>query len=306
MMHRRKASPAPPERRSRTRSKGKFLSLYLMFVPVALFFALFSYYPFAKGIAMSFQANRLIGPKPFVGLANYRDVIADPDFIRSVVNSIVIGLADMALYFFLSLFLALCITELVSRFAKRAAQTISYLPYLFSWSVIAGIWILIFDQRGIVNVLGGLIGLKSVFFLAEPDFARPLIIGMGVWRSVGYFAVLFAIAINNIDQTLYEAAQIDGASRLRQIATVTLPSLRTTMSVVIVLLAMGVLTHFDEMFVMQNPANKTRIGTLLLYIFEMGITKFKAGFATAGATLVMAGTLVIVALARKAVKYDET
>jgi putative aldouronate transport system permease protein len=287
------------------RSTRKFRSLYLMFLPVALYFALFNYYPFAKGIAMSFQGNRLIGPKPFVGLANYRDVVADSDFVRAVLNSIVIGLADMGLYFLLSLFLALCIAELGSRSARRAVQTIAYLPYLFSWSVIAGVWILIFDQRGIVNALAGFLGAKPTFFLAEPGLARPLIIGMGVWRSIGYFAVLFTVAITDIDQSLYEAARIDGASRLRQVASVTLPCLRSTMKVVIVLLAMGVLTHFDEMFVMQNPANKTRIATLLVYVFDMGITKFKTGFATAGATLVMVGTLALVGIVRKAVRYDE-
>jgi putative aldouronate transport system permease protein len=287
------------------RSMRKFRALYLMFFPVALYFALFNYYPFAKGIVMSFQGNRLIGPKPFVALANYREVIADSDFLRALLNSIVIGLADMGLYFALSLFLALCIAELGSRFAKRAVQTIAYLPYLFSWSVIAGVWILIFDQRGIVNAIGGFLGAKAVFFLAEPGLARPLIVGMGVWRSIGYFALLFTVAITDIDPSLYEAARIDGASRARQVLSVTLPCLRGAMKVVIVLLVMGVLTHFDEMFVMQNPANKTRISTLLVYVFDMGITKFKTGFATAGATLVMGGTLLLVGLARRAVKYDE-
>ena len=287
------------------RAIRKFRSLYLMFIPVALYFAVFSYYPFAKGIEMSFRGNRLIGPKPFVGLANYRDVLVDPDFLRAVANTLVIGLADMALYFALALFLALCIAELPGRIARRTVQTASYLPYLFSWSVIAGVWILVFDQKGLANALAGLLGAKSVSFLAEPDLARPLIIGMGVWRSVGYFAVLFAVAINDIDPTLYEAAQIDGASRLRQVASVTLPCLRPTMKVVVVLLAMGVLTHFDEMFVMQNPANKSRIATLLVYVFDQGITKFKTGLATAGSTLVMAGTLVLAAAVRKAVRYDD-
>ncbi len=289
----------------RPRSIRRYRSLYLLFLPVALYFLLFSYYPFAKGIAMSFQGNRLIGPKPFVGLANYREVLADPDFLRAVLNSLVIGLADLALYFSLSLFLALCIAELGSRLARRAVQTFAYLPYLFSWSVIAGVWILVFDQRGIVNAIGGLLGAEPTFFLAEPGLARPLIIGMGVWRSVGYFAVLFTVAITDIDPALYEAARIDGASRLRQIASVTLPSLRPTMKVVILLLVMGVLTHFDEMFVMQNPANRTRIATLLVYVFDMGIVKFKTGFATAGATVVMAGTLILAGLARKALRYDE-
>jgi len=108
-----------------------------------------------------------------------------------------------------------------------------------------------------------------------------------------------------ISPSLYEAAQIDGASRFRQIRRIIIPSLYGTMKVMGVLLAMGVLTHFDEMYVMQNPINKRHIVTLLLYIFETGILNFKMGIATAGAALVMIGTLALVWVIRKVVRYDE-
>ncbi|HNT73344.1 MAG TPA: hypothetical protein PKK92_09840, partial [Methanothrix sp.] len=94
------------------------------------------------------------------------------------------------------------------------------------------------------------------------------------------------LAIVGIDPALYESAEIDGAGRLRQIGSITIPSLADTMKVIAVLLAMGVLTHFDEMYVMQNAANKDQIRSLLLFVFERGILQFKTGLATAGATLV--------------------
>ena len=286
------------------RNMRKHRFLYLLFLPIAAYFALFSYYPFVKGIIMSFQANRLIGKRPFVGLQNYATVIADADFIRSIVNSLVIGLADLALYFLLSLLLALMINELVRRLAQKTVQTIAYLPYLFAWSVIGGIWVLIFHNKGIVNHLAALIGMKPVYFLSESGWSRPLVIGMGVWRSIGYYALLYIVAIFGISPSLYEAAQIDGASRFKLIRRIIVPSLYDTMKVMIVLLAIGVLTHFDEMYVMQNSVNKSHIMTLLLYIFETGILKFKMGIATAGAALVMIGTLVLVWVIRKLVRYD--
>lgn len=279
--------------------------MYLMFLPVVAYFAMFAYYPFMKGITMSFQANRLIGKRPFVGLENYARVVADTDFLQAVVNSLVIGFVDMALYFGLSLVLALAINELTKSFARKSVQTISYLPYLFSWSVIGGIWILLFDDKGFANVILGLFGRNPVFFLAQPDLARPLIVGMGVWRSIGYFALLYSVSIAAISPSLFEAAQIDGAGRIRQIRKIILPSLKGTMKVILVLLSMSVLTHFDEIYVMQNPANKRMIRTLLVYIYETGILNFKVGTATAGATLVMIGTLVLVALTRKLIRYDE-
>jgi len=282
----------------------RFLPLYLMFLPVAVYFVLFSYWPLIRGVIMSFQANRLMRPRPFVGLANYADVLADPDFLQAVVNSLIIGAADMVLYFGLSLLLALALNEVRAKVIRRSVQTIAYLPYLFSWAVIAGVWILVFDDQGMVNALLGAFGAQSVFFLAEPALARPLIIGMGVWRSIGYFALLYAVAITGIDPALYESAEIDGAGRMRQIRSITIPCIADTMKVIAVLLAMGVLTHFDEMYVMQNPANKTQIRTLLLYVFDKGILNFKTGLATAGAVLVMIGSLAFVALTRKVIRYD--
>jgi putative aldouronate transport system permease protein len=278
--------------------------MYLMFLPIAVYFILFSYWPLVRGVIMSFQANRLIRPRPFVGLANYADALADPDFFQAVINSLIIGGADMALYFGFSLLLALGINELRVKAVRSTVQTVAYLPYLFSWAVIAGVWVLVFDDRGMVNAVLGAFGAKQVFFLAVPALARPLIISMGVWRSIGYFALLFSVAIVGVDPALYESAEIDGAGRLRQLRSITIPSLADTMKVIAVLLAMGVLTHFDEMYVMANPANKTQIRTLLLYVFETGIVNFKTGLATAGAVLVMIGSLLFVAVTRKVIRYD--
>jgi putative aldouronate transport system permease protein len=275
-----------------------------MFLPVAAYFLVFSYYPLFKGLLMSLQANRLMRPRPLVGLANYLAVLADPDFTQALVNTAVIGVLDMLLYFGLSLALALAINEIRLHRIRSSIQTIAYIPYLFSWSVVAGVWILIFDDRGIANVLLGHLGVEPVFFLAERALARPLIIAMGVWRSVGYYALLYTVAITGIDVSLYESAEIDGAGRLRQMSTITIPSLSDTMKVIAVLLAMGVLTHFDEMYVMQNPANRREIRSLLLYVYETGILSFKTGLATAGASLVMVGSLAIVALTRRMIRYD--
>jgi len=128
---------------------------------------------------------------------------------------------------------------------------------------------------------------------------------MGVWRSIGYFALLYTVSIINIDPQLYEAARIDGASRMVQIRKIIIPSLAPTMKTILVLLSIGVLTHFDEIFIMVNPANRRKIGTLLLYVFETGIINFKTGTASAGATLVMVGTLVFTAIIRKLIQYDK-
>jgi putative aldouronate transport system permease protein len=283
----------------------KYRFLYLMFLPAAVYFILFAYFPFFKGILMSFQANRLIGARPFVGLANYIEVTGNPDFVQSIANSLIIGVVDLVLYFSLSLALALVINEVGSAIIRRGIHTIVYLPYLFSWSVIGGIWALIFDRRGVINIIRQFFGLDMKFFLVMQEYARPLIIGMGVWRSIGYYALLYSVSIVAIDPTLFEAARIDGAGRFTQIRKIIIPSLTGTMKVILVLLSIGVLTHFDEIFVWQNPNNKQMIQTLLAFVFDTGIINFKLGIATAGATLVMIGSLSLAWVTRWLTKYDE-
>jgi putative aldouronate transport system permease protein len=287
------------------RKMRRYKALYILFIPIVLYLLVFTYYPFVRGLVMSFQENRLIGKRPFAGLSNYAKVVADPDFIASIVNSLIIGVVDMVLYFVLALLLALMINEIRSSTMRKSIQTIAYIPYLFSWAVIGGVWALIFDIKGLVNAILGFFGQEAVFFLAETSLARPLIIGMGVWRSVGYFALLFSVAIVGIDPTLFEAAKIDGASRLTQIRKIIIPSLSGTMKTIIVLLSIGVLTHFDEIYVMVNPANRRFISTLLLYVYETGILNFRMGTASAGATLVMIGTVLIATVMRRLTRYDE-
>jgi putative aldouronate transport system permease protein len=286
------------------RAVRKHRALYLMFLPVAVYFLLFAYYPFLKGILMSFQANRILEPRPFVGIANYIQAVTDPDFWQALLNSLVIGLLDAVFYFVLSLLLALAINEVAVRPARKTVQTVAFIPFLLSWAVIGGVWALIFDQRGIVSVLTGLFGARPLVYLAEPGLARPLIIAMGIWRSIGYYAVMFMVAIVAVDPALFEAARMDGATRMQQIRLVIIPSLGNTAKAIAVLLAMSVLTHFDEMYVMQNAANKRLIRSLLLYVYETGILRFQTGLATAGAALVMAGSLLLVALTRRIVRYD--
>ncbi len=283
----------------------KYSTFYILFIPIALYFLVFTYYPFLKGLIMSFQENRLIGKRPFAGLENYSLVVQDPDFLASIKNSLIIGIWDMVLYFVLSLLFAIILNELLNKTIKKTIQTIAYLPYLFSWAVIGGVWALIFDIQGLANQFLSLFNIDPIFFLAQPNLARPLIIAMGVWRSMGYFALLYTVAIINIDSQLYEAARIDGATRMVQIRNIIIPSLAPTMKTILVLLSIGVLTHFDEIFIMVNPANRRQIGTLLLYVFETGIINFKTGTASSGATLVMAGTLIFTAIIRKLIKYDK-
>lgn len=284
----------------------KYKAIYLMMLPVMLYFIVFSYYPLLLGIIQSLQKNKLIGSTEFIGIANYKEVLGDYQFQQAFANSFIIGLGTQLLSFILAILLAIGINEIRNKISKSIMQTVTYLPYLFSWTVVGGMWVFMLSTNGLINSVLTSIGYDSIQYFAEAKYSQAIMILTGAWKSIGYYSVLFLASIVSIDQTVYEAAQIDGASRVKQIIKIIIPELVPTMKVIIMLGTMGILRNFDQVFVMSNPIIMDKVRTLLLYIYTEGITQFKVGKATAAATVVLAATLIITFIVRKLIKYDET
>lgn len=291
--------------RNTFRQIKKYKTIYIMMLPVLLYFIVFSYYPLLLGIIQSLQKNKLIGAPEFIGAANYQEVIKDYQFKQAFQNSLIIGIGTQVLAFILSILLAIGINEIKNKLSKSTIQTVTYLPNLFSWTVVGGMWIFVLSSNGLINSILSSAGKDSVQFLADTKFSQAIMILTGTWKALGYYAVLFLASIVSIDPSIYEAAQIDGASRVKQIIKIVIPQLIPTMKVIIVLGTMGLLRNFDQVFVMGNPTIMDKVRTLLLYIYTEGITQFKVGKATAAATVVLIATLVISFAVRKLVKYDE-
>jgi putative aldouronate transport system permease protein len=283
----------------------KYKSIYIMMLPVLLYFIVFSYYPLLLGIIQSLQKNKLIGTPEFTGITNYTEVIKDYQFKQAFENSLIIGIGTQVLAFALSILLALGLNEIKNKFSKSTMQTVTYLPNLFSWTVVGGMWIFVLSSNGLINSILSVFGHDSVQFLADTNYSQAIMILTGTWKSMGYYAVLFLASIVSIDPSIFEAAQIDGASRVKQIIKIIIPQLIPTMKVIIVLGTMGLLRNFDQVFVMSNPTIMDKVRTLLLYIYTEGITQFKVGKATAAATVVLIATLLISFIVRKLIKYDE-
>jgi len=283
----------------------KYKAIYIMLLPVLLYFIVFSYYPLLLGIVQSLQKNKLIGTPEFIGIANYKEVLGDYQFKQAFENSLVIGIGTQLLSFVLSILLAIGINEIGSKLSKSTMQTVTYLPNLFSWTVVGGMWIFILSTNGLINSVLTSNGHDSIQFLADTKYSQAIMILTGAWKSIGYYAVLFLASIVSIDPNIFEAAQIDGASRGKQITKILIPQLIPTMKIIIVLGTMGLLRNFDQVFVMGNPTIMDKVRTLLLYIFTEGITQFKVGKATAAATVVLIATLIITFIVRKLVKYDD-
>ncbi len=286
----------------------RFRDIYFMLIPILVYFLVFSYYPLILGIFKSFQKVRLLGNSQFVGMANYRTVFMDPQYRKAFANSLIVGGGTFIFQFIWGLLTALILNELRKKILRSVFQTVTFIPYLLSWSVVGGVWVTILSPTGMINGILRLIrgtAYIPLTFMAETRYARSVMIFTGAWKGSGYFAALFMASMIAIDDTLYEAARIDGASRIQQIQYITIPVIVPTMKVVTILSVMGILRNFDQIFVMMNASISDRVKNLLYLIYEQGILKFNVGEATAAATVVLIATLAITQIVRKLLRYDQ-
>jgi putative aldouronate transport system permease protein len=283
--------------RTTLRLMQRHTALYLMILPILAYFAVFVYYPLYQGVLASFQEFNLLGARPYVGWENYQALWNDARFWQVVRNTLIIGFGILTLGFFPPIIVALALNELRLALFKKFSQTVVYLPHLFSWVVVGGMWIYLLSPRGgLVNELLALVDAGPVRFLTNVTWARIMMIVLPIWKDMGYAAIIYLASITAINPTLYEAARIDGASRLQQAYQITLPLLAPTMKVVLMLNVLGLLRIFDQIYVMRNPVVQRKIDVLMTYVYDTGIQKYQVGYASAVSVLVLVATLALTAV----------
>lgn len=284
----------------------RYAWLYVMMIPIFLYFLLFAYYPLLRGVIISFQEFRIIGDRPFVGFQNYITVLHDPVFWRVLVNTVVIGGGILIIGFAFPIIVAISLNEVIRVSFKKFTQMVIYVPHLFSWVVVGGIWIyLLSPDGGLVNEIIKAFGGKPIHFFTQDEYARPLMVLSAIWKDMGYTCILYLAAIVGISPSLYEAAKIDGASRWHEIKNIMIPQLYSTMKVVFLLNLLGALRIFDQIIVMGNPSITRKVDVLMTYTYEKGILEFKMGVATAASMIIIVATLILTLVARKVLRYDE-
>lgn len=281
--------------------------LYVMILPVLAYFAIFVYYPLYQGVVASFQEFRLLGGSTWVGNANYIAAWEDAKFWQVLRNTLLIGGGILVFGFFPPIIVALALNEVRNLVFKKLAQTTVYLPHLFSWVVIGGMWIyLLSPSGGLVNELLGLANAGPVRFLTDREWARVMMIGLPIWKDAGYAAIIYLASITSINPTLYEAARIDGASRFQQMYQITLPLLSGTMKVVFMLNILGLLRIFDQIFVMRNGVTQRAIDVLMTYVYDLGIQQYELGIASAISVIVLLATLLMTAVVWRITGFGRT
>ena len=259
--------------------------LYVMLLPLFLWLAVFAYGPMG-GIILAFKNYKarlgILGSE-WVGLDNFRRIFITPAATRAIINTIVISFGRLIWEFPAAIILALMITEMPGRRLKKVYQTIFTFPHFISWVVASAILVNLLSSRGAVNTLLQSLGLESFDFLASSAFFRPLLYITGNWKEMGWSAIIYMAAITGIDPTLYDAASIDGASRLRQIWHITLTGIKSTIAIMFILKIGNIMNAgFDQIFNMRNDVVKSSIQILDTYVYDITFMSTpKYGFSTA-------------------------
>ena len=247
--------------------------LYLLIIPVLAWYFIFCYMPIAGGLSLSvreFRYDEGIWTSPFVGLEHFREMLSDRDFLRATKNTVIISLGRIIFQMPCAILVAVFLNEIRSSKLKRTFQTVITFPHFISWVVLAGILSNIFGSSGIINQILNMLGMESISPITSAATFRPFIWLSNIWKEVGWDSIIYLAAITSIDPGLYEAAEVDGAGRFQKIWHVTLPGIKGTIAIMLILAIGQVMTNgsFDQIFNLYSSPVYAVGDTLDTYIFR--------------------------------------
>jgi putative aldouronate transport system permease protein len=261
-----------PLRGSLWREIWKHRVVYTLLLPGLVWYIIFAYFPMG-GLSLAFKdykANLGILRSPFTGLANYEYVFRDAAFWRALWKTVYINFGRMIFQFPAPIILALLINEFRLKKYKRVLQTIYTFPHFFSWVIVASIVNNVFAASGFINQLIISMGGRPVSFLGTPVIFVPMLYFTDIWKYAGYGSIIYLAAISGIDMGLYEAADLDGASRATKLFHITIPCIMPTIIVMFILTSGSIMTlGFDQLFNMYNAAVKDATEVLDMYIYRI-------------------------------------
>ncbi|MFC3839872.1 MULTISPECIES: ABC transporter permease [Paenibacillus] len=275
--------------------------LYLLGLPGALFFLIFKFAPM-WGVVISFQNFSPfagITGSEWVGFEHFERFFTNPDFMLLFRNTMAINLLNLVLFFPLPIVLSLLLNELRSVVYQRVIQSIVYMPHFLSWVIISGLTFLMFAKgEGLVNKMLEGLGLARIDFLTNPDTFWGMLTLQSIWKECGWGTILFLAAMASIDPGVYEAAKIDGASRLRQMWHITLPAIRNVI-ITLLILRLGHMLDvgFEQVFLMYNGAVSHVAEVFDTYVYRVGIQQGEFSYSTAAGLFKSIVGLVLVVVA---------
>lgn len=284
----------------------KYKLLYLMILPGLLYFVVFKYLPMG-GLIIAFQdyqPYKGITGSPWVGFKHFIRLFTEPTFFMLLRNTLVLFAMNIFIFFPLPIVVALMLNEVRHKFFKSAIQTIIYIPHFLSWVIIVSIsYVFMTVDGGVLNELIVSLGGKKISFLTSPEWLRTVYIGQIIWKELGWSTIIYLAAITVVDTQLYEAAQMDGAGRLRKTWHVTLPAIRPVIITLLILKIGHTLDlGFEHMYLLLNSLNRDVAEIFDTYIYTAGLRNGQLSFSTTVGLFKGVVGLILVILSNKFAK----
>lgn len=262
--------------------KNKYI--YMMAIPVILYYFIFQYGPMYGAIIAFKEYNPRQGilGSPWVGLKNFYDFFSSVYFGRLLSNTLLISFYDLIFGFPAPIILALMLNEVRKNSFKRIVQTVTYMPHFISIMVVCGIVVDFTAKNGIINDFLSTMGFARVSLLLKPEMFRPIYVSSNIWQQVGWGSIVYLAALTSVDQELYEAARIDGAGRWKQTIHITLPGIMQTI-VVMLILRIGAMMNvgFEKIILLYNPLTYQTGDVISSFVYRQGILQANYSYSTA-------------------------
>lgn len=284
--------------------------LHLMILPLVLYYIIFHYCPMV-GLVIAFQEytpmKGILGSE-FIGLQNFIEFFESPDFWTLLRNTVRISVSSLIFTFPAPIILALLVNEVRSRSFRKITQTLSYLPHFISLTIVCGMVKDFTMDTGIVSDLLALFGVERQSMLANPKLFVPIYLVTDIWQHLGWNSIIYISALSGVDQQLYEAAAIDGATKWKQVLHVTLPGITPTI-VIMLLLKIGNILNvgFEKILLLYNPLTYETADVLSSFIYRRGLLDADYGYAAAaGMFNSVINTILLIVANKVSTKVSET
>ena len=289
----------------------RYKYLYLLFLPVLVWYIMFRYVPM-YGIIIAFKNYNVftgIADSPWVGFQFFRQFFQSMFFWRLLRNTFLISLYGLCFGFPAPIVLALLFNELKNGLFKRVVQTISYLPHFISTVIIVSMFVeFLSPSRGLINNIIASFGGERYYFLGDPRFFRPIYTIMNIWRGIGWGTIIYLAALTGINPELYEAAIIDGCNRFKQTLHVTMPGIANTIIIMLIFRIGDLLSVGSESIIlMYNPAIYETSDVISTYVYRRGLVEAQYSFGAAVGLFDAIIGLALIGIANALAKrYSET
>lgn len=258
--------------------------LYIILIPVLAFFIIFAYLPMF-GLIMAFEdytpKGGFFGSK-FVGFKHFIDFFSSVYFGRLIRNTLLISVLNLVFGFPAPIIFALLLNEVGNKAFKKTIQTVSYLPYFISLVIVCGLVADFTASDGPITELIVALGGKRMNYLGQPEYFRPIYILSDMWQGIGFSSIIYLAALSGIDQELYEAAQLDGAGKIRQLIHITLPGISTTI-ITLLILRMGTMfaVGYEKIILLYSTNTYETADVISSYVYRKGLQEFNYSYSAA-------------------------